>query len=99
MRLSKLNPTTSTIKPNIAAITVLRDAALPLISVAKSVTLIAALAVVGIIADKIVDTTTIIIKKYRLNIIITYLIPNICLPIRPPTNAKSISDTIANVIN
>lgn len=99
MRLSRLNPTTSTIKPNIAAITVLRDAALPLISVAKSVTLIAALAVVGIIADKIVDTTTISIKKYRLNIIITYLVSNICLPIRPPTNANNISDTIANVIN
>lgn len=99
MRLSRLNPTTSTIKPNIAAITVLRDVALPLISVANDVTSIAALAVVGIIADKIVDTTTIIIKKYRLNIIITYLVFNNCLPIRPPTNANNISDTIANVIN
>ena len=99
MRLSKLNPTTNTIKPKIAAITVLSDVALPLISVANDVTSIAALAVVGIIADKIVDTTTIIIKKYRLNIIITYLVFNICLPIRPPTNANNISDTIANVIN
>lgn len=99
MRLSRLNATTSTIKPNIDAITVLRDVALPLISVANDVTSIAALAVVGIIADKIVDTTTISIIKYRLNIIITYLVFKICLPIRPPTNANNISDTIANVIN
>lgn len=73
MRLSRLNPTTSTIKPNIAAITVLSDVALPLISVANDVTSIAALAAVGIIADKIVDTTTISIKKYFLNIINNYL--------------------------